>query len=153
MHEFYKDWPLIRYIVSIVLVAKLILFFLFLRVLLVSCVLTQLWIVFIPVAQTLWQDPSQARRTKGGETAPCVCVLSDWVNSNTSPEEWEHSEIITLSLHINWGLKEDEGLCLRVRGTEQREGFWAFVKLTKPNTHTSFLIKKKRFHASGLIWL
>lgn len=71
---------------------------------------------------------SQAKGGQKDQKTVCVCVLSDrltelqpvslWVDLHKTPEAWEHSEIITLSLHINSRLKEYKRLCLCVRERE-----------------------------------
>lgn len=45
-----------------------------------------------------------------------VCVLPDSLNLYKSAEEWKHSEIITLSLHINCSLNQCEWFYFCVAG-------------------------------------
>lgn len=81
--------------------------------------------------RTVCCSRSEAVGTKEPNGCVCLCsvwltelqLLSLWVNLYKTPEEWKHSEIITLSLHINSRLKEYESLCLCVREIRGRKIF------------------------------
>lgn len=94
-----------------------------------SCVTSrQLWLVFNWIDKDtkcvtgLISSRSQAAGTKEPNGSVCLCSVwlteqqsvSHWANLYKTPEAWEHSEIIRLSLHIMSRLREYERLCLFV---------------------------------------
>lgn len=62
------------------------------------------------------QPARVAREGQKGADNARVCVLPDSLNLYKSAEEWKHSEIITLSLHINCSLNQCEWFYFCVAG-------------------------------------
>lgn len=79
--------------------------------------------------------PESSRRHKRAERLH-VCVLSDSLNLDKSAEEWEHSEIITLSLHINWSLNQSERFYFCGRKRVRRNSYQTDVYAFLTSAHT-----------------